>query len=132
MIANWLFMPIYGVLTEGGTVTADSVFISANNLHSDCLSGLVDGKFIPWVSAAGSTKCIAHNEPTTPHSWFNIDMGAKTIVQTVLVIDYEMCCTDRIFGTDLYVGDNSLPFMNTPCGASPLSSGVYSCGGKVG
>ena len=39
---------------------------------------------------------------------------------------------DRIIGTDLYVGDKSLPYENTPCGANPESSGVYSCGGKIG
>ena len=39
---------------------------------------------------------------------------------------------NRIIGTDLYVGDNSLPYLNTPCGANPQSSGVYSCGGKIG
>ncbi len=30
------------------------------------------------------------------------------------------------------MGDNSLPYLNTACGAMPLSSGVYSCGGKIG
>ncbi len=40
--------------------------------------------------------------------------------------------SERIIGSDLYVGDNSLPNLNTACGANPQSSGVYSCGGKIG
>jgi len=76
------------------------------------LVGLVDGKFIPGLSAEGSKKYIAHNKGTSKDSWFNIDMGAKTIVQTVLIINREDCipiCVDRIKLTDLYVGDDSLP-----------------------
>jgi hypothetical protein len=39
---------------------------------------------------------------------------------------------NRIIGSDLYVGNSSEPYLNTPCGANPTSSGVYSCGGKIG
>ena len=49
-----------------------------------------------------------------------------------MIINREDCCDERILYTDLYVGDNSLPYENTPCGANPESSGVYSCGGKIG
>jgi len=86
---------------------------------------------------------MAHNKPTTSHSWFNIDMVSKTVVHTVLIINTENTSyiggishqndvEGRIKGSDLYVGDNSLPYQNTPCGANPQSSGVYSCGGKIG
>jgi hypothetical protein len=30
------------------------------------------------------------------------------------------------------VGDNINPYLNTKCNANPKSSGVYSCGGKIG
>ena len=59
-------------------------------------------------------------------------MGERTVVRTVMIIYREDGSENRIIDTDLYVGDNSLPFLNTPCGAPPLSSGVYSCGGKIG
>ncbi|MFN9903174.1 MAG: hypothetical protein ACK55Z_31260 [bacterium] len=59
-------------------------------------------------------------------------MKVRTVVRTVMIINREDCCDGRIVGTDLYVGDNSLPYLNTPCGALPKSSGVYSCDGKIG
>ncbi len=46
-------------------------------------------------------------------------MGLKAVVQTVMIINREDYQADRIVGTDLYVGDKSLPYENTPCGANP-------------
>ncbi len=82
--------------------------------------GLVDGKFATF-DISPTTHCIAHNNPTTSHSWFNIDMGSKTVVQTVLIINREdnsyingsleqNDVEGRIIGSDLYVGENSLPY----------------------
>ena len=61
-------------------------------------------------------------------------MGAKRIVKTVMIINREDYNTqDRIIGSDLKVGDYSQqPNLNSACGANPQSSGVYSCGGKIG
>jgi hypothetical protein len=50
-----------GVLTDGATVTSDSVYV--NNLdtgYSNCLGGLIDGKFFP---KGVSTKCCATTYP---------------------------------------------------------------------
>ena len=49
-----------------------------------------------------------------------------------MIINREENFGHLIVGSDLYVGDNSLPYLNTACGAMPKSTGVYSCGGKVG
>jgi hypothetical protein len=71
-----------GNLTEGGTVTADSVFIDAAAPSvSDCISHLVDGVFSP-LGFSKATHCIAHNnsEATGQDGWMNIDMGSKTVV----------------------------------------------------
>ena len=48
-------------------------------------------------------------------------MGSTSVVQTVMIINREnyAALEARIIGTDLYVGDNSLPYENTPCGANP-------------
>ena len=61
-------------------------------------------------------------------------MGEQTVVQTVMIINREDGATNaaRIIGSDLYVGNNSLPYLNTACGAMPQATGVYSCGGKIG
>ena len=61
-------------------------------------------------------------------------MGAQTTVVTIMIInrDENVPIADRIIGSDFYVGDNSIAMNNTPCGANPQGSGVYSCGGKVG
>ncbi len=116
-------------------MTADSIYY--NNSHAgynNCIGALVDGKFYPLGFADGS-KCCAHTAPfTNTCSWFSIDMGAQTIVQTVLIINREEfnAVDDRIIGSDFYVGDSSLPFNNTPCNVLPTKSGAYSCGGKIG
>jgi hypothetical protein len=49
-----------------------------------------------------------------------------------MIINREDWGAGRIIGSDLHVGDNSLPNLNEACGANPQSSGVYSCGGKIG
>jgi len=54
------------------------------------------------------------------------------IVKTVIIVNREDMVPERIIGSDLYVGDNILPYLNTACGANPRSSGVYSCDGKIG
>ncbi len=61
-------------------------------------------------------------------------MKAKRVVQDVMIInreDYAITAA-RIVGSDLYVGDSSSPQNNSKCNAMPQSSGVYSCGGKIG
>ena len=61
-------------------------------------------------------------------------MGAQTSVVTIMLINRDDVATyaAKIIGTDFYVGDNSIAKNNTPCGANPQGSGVYSCGGRVG
>ena len=61
-------------------------------------------------------------------------MKAKRVVQDVMIINRETNAINaaRIVGSDLYVGDSSSPQNNTKCNAMPQSSGVYSCGGKIG
>ena len=61
-------------------------------------------------------------------------MGAQTTVETIMLInrDEDATVADRIIGSDFYVGDFSIAKNNTPCGANPQASGVYSCGGKIG
>lgn len=60
-------------------------------------------------------------------------MGAKRVVKTVMIINREDTQSGRIVGSDLRVGDNDdQPNLNLACGADPESSGVYSCGGKIG
>ena len=56
------------------------------------------------------------------------------MVEDVMIINFELPYDAKfnIIGSDLHVGDNEEPNLNTPCGADPKSSGVYSCGGKVG
>jgi hypothetical protein len=49
-----------------------------------------------------------------------------------MIINREDCCSSRIISSDLRVGNYGLPVNNTPCGANPTSSGVYSCDGKIG
>ena len=55
------------------------------------------------------------------------------MVKTVMIINFEINDNKLdIKGSDLHVGDNIKPNLNTACGADPQFSGVYSCGGKIG
>ena len=105
-----LMHQVEAVLTEGTTVTADSIWIANwDPGYSNCLSGLVDGKLSP-IGYGPTTKCCACTNPNTASTWLNIDMGAKNVVWTVLIINREdSCCSQRLIGSDLYVGDSSLP-----------------------
>lgn len=48
LFALKLIQPVDGVLTQDMPVTADSIYIDAEDLgYSNCLSGLVDGKLSP-------------------------------------------------------------------------------------
>ena len=50
---------VYGVLTAGTTVTADSIYPGNDGRYSNCLNGLVDGKFPPQ-GYSPLTHCCAH------------------------------------------------------------------------
>jgi len=47
LVALKLMLPVEGVLTEGATVTASSIWNGGHLGYDDCLWGLVDGKFSP-------------------------------------------------------------------------------------
>jgi hypothetical protein len=128
-----LMLPVKGVLTEGATVTANGIYNSGSDIgYSNCLWGLVDGKFSP-MGYSSTTKCCAHTTCVT-NAWLNINLGAKTVVWTVIINnrDENSTVANRIIGSDLHVGDSSLPYENMACGALPTASGAYSCGGKIG
>ena len=54
------------------------------------------------------------------------------MVETVIIVNREECCLDRIKNTDLYVGFDPRPNKNIACQANPQQSGVFSCGGLSG
>ena len=110
-----------GTLTQGATVTADSVQISSDPNYSNCVhnNNLVDGKFPPFGDAPN--RCCPHTYNSSTFSWLNINMGSKVVVQTVLIIVREdiLWTADNIKGADLYVGNDGMPNNNTPCNALP-------------
>ena len=59
-------------------------------------------------------------------------MEFTSVVETVIIIIREDCCTDRIQNTNLYVGFDPIPNNNSACLADPQQSGVFSCGGIGG
>ena len=65
IVFGWILNPAYGILTEGTTVTASSIFNSATfPEYSNCPNGLIDGKFLYY---GASDKCVAHDAATTGH-----------------------------------------------------------------
>jgi hypothetical protein len=61
-----------------------------NNWSDNCYSGIVDGLF--WPNGFLGDKCCTQSRPIIneySYSWINIDMGAQTMVKTVLLISRE-------------------------------------------
>jgi hypothetical protein len=109
--------------------------MSASSGHNNCYTGATDGRFVanqPWYD--NSLHCLAHNHPPSFPSdlWLNIQFPRPAKISSVFIINREDGWDYRIIGFDLYVGNNPLPKLNVACGANPMSSGVYSCGGKLG
>jgi len=87
-----LLTNVQGILTTDATVTADSVWDgggSPDPMYANCLSGLIDGKFVPY-GITPETKCCAATIPSTAYTWLNIDMGSQRVVQTVFIINREV------------------------------------------
>ena len=59
-------------------------------------------------------------------------MQFTSVVETVIIVNREDCCTDQIKNTDLYVGFDPIPNNNIACLANPQKSGVFKCGGVNG
>ena len=135
LLACWNLRKAEATLTTGAIVTADSIYkgTGTTDPYENCLEGLVDGKW-PYTGFSKFSHCCAHNNASYngAPSWFNINFGDRTKVMDVMIVSREDCCIERLIGTDLYVGDSHIAGNNTPCGANPTSTGVYSCGGKVG
>jgi len=46
-------------------------------------------------------------------------MVSRRMVKTVMIINREDNYEHLIIGTELYVGDNTIPYLNTDCNANP-------------
>ncbi len=55
-------------------------------------------------------------------------MGAERQIQTVVVINREDCCSERLANYDIRVGNSPNPWANPTCNNQSLNNGgIFSC-----
>ena len=114
LLGVFVFLQIVrGTLTDNGIVTASSV----NLISGNGLDGVKDGIFS--TTYFSGKKCLITDNDPTRNEWFNIQMEFTSVVETVIIVNKESCCTDRIKTTDLYVGFDPIPNNNIACLADP-------------
>ncbi|XP_019622324.1 PREDICTED: LOW QUALITY PROTEIN: uncharacterized protein LOC109468522 [Branchiostoma belcheri] len=79
----------------------------------------VDGN----TSPAYSSNSCTHTR-NTRNPWWRVDLGSSLCVDRVVVTNRKDCCSDRLEGFTVYVGDNPDVTANPTCG------GAQSVGGK--
>ncbi|KAI8493616.1 hypothetical protein Bbelb_285370 [Branchiostoma belcheri] len=79
----------------------------------------VDGN----TSPAYSSNSCTHTR-NTRNPWWRVDLGSSLCVDRVVVTNRKDCCSDRLEGFTVYVGDNPDVMANPTCG------GAQSVGGK--
>jgi hypothetical protein len=72
-------------------VTASSVY--TDNSYS--LDGVIDGIFATQ-NQIDTKKCLHTNLQANWKEWFNIKMKFTSVVETVIIVNREECCLDRI------------------------------------
>ncbi|XP_078691944.1 uncharacterized protein LOC144922175 [Branchiostoma floridae x Branchiostoma belcheri] len=68
--------------------------------------------------------------------WWRLDLGASKCVDRVVVTNRMDCCSDRLDGFKVYVGDDPSVSANPPCGEEQSAAGKetipVACGGLTG
>ena len=55
-------------------------------------------------------------------------MFSEKHIQTVVIVNREDCCSDRLSNYDIRVGNNPNPWFNPKCNSQPLNlGGIFSC-----
>ncbi|XP_078580556.1 uncharacterized protein LOC144864360 isoform X11 [Branchiostoma floridae x Branchiostoma japonicum] len=91
----------------------------------------VDGNDNPQWAGGSCTHTV-----NGPNPWWRVDLGSSQTVGRVVVTNRKDCCSDRLEGFTVYVGDNPEVLSNPTCGGPQSVAGrgtiTVSCGGLTG
>eukprot|EP00058_Branchiostoma_floridae_P027354 XP_002612845.1 hypothetical protein BRAFLDRAFT_118409 [Branchiostoma floridae] len=91
----------------------------------------VDGDVSPRYAENSCTHTAKESNP-----WWQVDLGKSQCVDRVVVTNREDCCSERLEGFTVHVGDNPDVFKNPTCGGPQSAGGKklieVDCGGKTG
>ncbi|XP_078577504.1 uncharacterized protein LOC144862672 isoform X7 [Branchiostoma floridae x Branchiostoma japonicum] len=91
----------------------------------------VDGDVSPLYAENSCTHTAKESNP-----WWQVDLGKSQCVGRVVVTNREDCCSERLEGFTVHVGDNPDVFKNPTCGGPQSAGGKklieVDCGGKTG
>ncbi|XP_035671477.1 uncharacterized protein LOC118412621 isoform X2 [Branchiostoma floridae] len=91
----------------------------------------VDGDVSPRYAENSCTHTAKESNP-----WWQVDLGKSQCVGRVVVTNREDCCSERLEGFTVHVGDNPDVFKNPTCGGPQSAGGKklieVDCGGKTG
>ncbi|XP_035674439.1 uncharacterized protein LOC118414482 isoform X3 [Branchiostoma floridae] len=103
----------------------------SSDVYGGTAGRAVDGNDNPqW--AGGSCTHTANG----PNPWWRVDLGSSQAVGRVVVTNRKDCCSDRLEGFTVYVGDSPEVLSNPTCGGPQSVAGrgtiTVSCGGLRG
>jgi len=91
----------------------------------------VDGNDSPQWADGSCTHTV-----NGPNPWWRVDLGSSQAVGRVVVTNRKDCCSDRLEGFTVYVGDSPEVLSNPTCGGPQSVAGrgtiTVSCGGLRG
>ncbi|XP_019621999.1 PREDICTED: uncharacterized protein LOC109468185 [Branchiostoma belcheri] len=100
-------------------------------LHQGSPARAVDGNDSPLFL---SNSCSNTKEETNP--WWRVDLGNSLCVDRVVVTNRKDCCSNRLEGFMVYVGDNPNMLANPTCGGAQTVRGkdfiTVDCGRLTG
>ncbi|XP_035699356.1 uncharacterized protein LOC118431996 [Branchiostoma floridae] len=99
--------------------------------HGGAPGRAVDGNNNRQWSGNSCTHTNNENQP-----WWRVDLGSSKCVDRVVVTNRQDCCSERLQGFKVYIGDNPNVAANPTCGGAQSVSGKMTisvdCGGRTG
>ncbi|CAH1256177.1 TECPR2 [Branchiostoma lanceolatum] len=120
----------------GGAVGTTNIALNRPAAQSSTAYGgaagrAVDGNDSPMWAGKSCTHTTGENNP-----WWRVDLGTSRSVGRVVVTNRKDCCSERLEGFTVYVGDSPELLSNPSCGVpqSVVGKGVITvnCGGLTG
>ncbi|XP_078656280.1 fucolectin-like isoform X1 [Branchiostoma floridae x Branchiostoma belcheri] len=105
----------------------------SSTAHRGVASRAVDGSRHPLWKAGSCTHTASQTNP-----WWRVDLGSSQCVDSLVVVNRLDCCSERLDGFTVHVGDNPDVLKNPTCGGpqsvSRQRGNVMSigCGGRTG
>ncbi|CAH1271437.1 ZAN [Branchiostoma lanceolatum] len=105
--------------------------IQSSTARGGPASHAVDGNDSPLYGSSSCTHTAQESDP-----WWRVDLGTSQSVGRVVVTNRKDCCSERLEGFTVYVGDSPELLSNPTCGGQQSVGGkdviTVNCGGLTG